>query len=193
MVGVMQKIVTRRTEMVKTFVIICLLAIAPCAFAGTSQLDVIGLVPGKSTEADVEKVKGDVGFDIGGYRLICIPEYISGFLSQFLCLFGEDYYTQDTTSDSYRVASNIEVFKVLFNGFKKKYGKPTAVDNDTVTNALGNEFDRIVVVWIDKNGNKLTISNLATKVNEGMLILESSEKLKVDKTEEKKAEKQRNF
>lgn len=47
-------------------VIACLLAIAQNAFAGPSQLDVIGLVPGKSTEADVKKVKGDVGFDIGG-------------------------------------------------------------------------------------------------------------------------------
>ncbi len=130
---------------------------------------------------------------LGGYRLICIPEYMSGVLSQFICLFGEDYYTQDTTSDSYRVVSNTEVFKVLFNGFKKKYGKPTAIDNDTVTNALGNEFERIVVVWIDKKGNKLTISNLATKVNEGMLMLESSEKIKAEKIKEKKADKQRNF
>ena len=190
---VMQKATQGELKMFKTIFIACLLAITPCAFAGPSQLDVIGLIPGKSTEADVKKVEGEVGFDIGGYRLFCIPEYMDGLLSQFICLFGEDYYTLDTTSDSYRVASNTEVFKVLFKGFKKKFGKPTAIGNDIVTNALGNEFERIVVVWVDKKGNKLTILNLANKVNEGELVMKSAKKIMADKKEEEKEEKQRNF
>lgn len=179
--------------MIKPLFAACLIAFASNTFAGPAELEIIGIVPGKSTQADVEKAKGEIGYVIGGFELVCIPEYMDGVLSQFLCLTGGKYYSRDKTSDSYRNASNIEVHKVLLEGFTKKFGKPTAIDNDSVSNALGQEFNRNVVVWIDEKGNKLMISSLATKVDEGMLVLESAAKVKADKADKKKADQMRNF
>lgn len=110
-----------------------------------------------------------------------------------MCLTGGKHYSRDITSESYRNGTNIEVHKVLLEGFIKKFGEPTDVYNVAVTNAVRHEFNRNIVVWVDQKGNRLIISSLATKVDEGMLTLESSEKIKADGAEEKMADQLRKF
>lgn len=169
------------------------------AWAGPSQIEVIGLVPGETTQAQVDKIKLDSGFVIGGYRLICVDEYIDGFLSMFLCVTGEDYHSIDTTVASPRLASNTEVHAALLNGFVKKFGAPSKIESTTVRNRLGVEFGRNEAVWVDKKGNILTINSMAsvqdmaTNINEGMLLLESSQFLKKREAEREEAEQQRKF
>ena len=81
----------------------------------------------------------------------------------------------------------------MVSGFTKKFGAPSKVDNSTVSNRFGTEFNRNVVVWIDKNGNKLTLMSMATKIDEGMILLESANQLKKDKAESKQVESKRDF
>jgi hypothetical protein len=166
---------------------------ATTAYAGTNQIDIIGLVPDVSTQEQVESAKAEFGYVIGGFELICIPEFIDGKLSQLLCVTGEDSASRDRTTDSYRLASNSEIHKVLVSGFTKKYGAPSKIDNSTVSNRFGTEFNRNVVVWVDNKGNKLTLMSMATKIDEGMILLESANQLKKDKAESNRAESKRDF
>lgn len=79
------------------------------AWGGPPQIDIVGLIPDQSTEADFEKAKGDMGLEIGGYEIICAPDYTNGVINQIMCLTGEKYYSTDKTSDGYRIASNSEI------------------------------------------------------------------------------------
>lgn len=179
--------------MTKVVVFFLAMFCAASAYAGTNQIDILGLVPDSSTQEQVEKAKAEYGYVIGGYELICIPEYIDGKLSQLLCVTGEESASRDRTTDSYRLASNSEIHETLAKGFTKKFGAPSKIDNDTVTNGFGTQFNRNVVVWVDKKGNKLTLMSMASKVNEGMLLLESAKQIKKDKAESRQAEGKRDF
>jgi len=179
--------------MIRLLTFLAVFCTSTAAYAGTNQIDIIGLVPDVSTQEQVESAKAEFGYVIGGYEIICIPEYLDGKLSQLLCVTGEDSASRDRATDSYRLASNAEIHKVLVKGFSKKYGAPSKIDNSTVTNGFGTEFNRSVVVWIDKKGNKLTLASMVTKVDEGMIFLESAKQLKKDKAESSRAESKRDF
>ena len=163
------------------------------AWAGPNQIEVIGLVPGESTQDQVESARSGFGYVIGGYELLCIPEYIDGFFSQLLCLTGEKALSRDKTTDSNRFASNTEVHVTLLKGFTKKFGAPSKIENSSVRNRLGTEFSRSLAVWVDKKGNKLTIMSMASKIDEGMLILESAQQVRKNEAQSGKAEQQRRF
>jgi len=166
---------------------------AMSAWAGPNQIEIVGLVPGESTQGEVEKAKSEFGYVIGGYELICIPEYIDGVLSQLLCVTGEKSASRDKTTDSYRLASNTEVHVALLKGFTKKFGAPSKIENSSVRNRLGTEFSRNSAAWVDKKGNKLTIISMASKIDEGMLLLESAQQIRKDEAQSGKAEQQRKF
>jgi len=178
--------------MSKVAVLVGSILFAVNAFAA-NQLDIIGLVPGVSTKTQVEQAKSEYGYVIGGYELICIPEFIDGLLSQFLCVTGEDSHSRDKTANSYRIASNNEVHVALVKGFTKKFGSPSKFENSSVSNRMGAEFQRNIAVWIDKKGNKLTLINMANKIDEGMVLLESAQQLRKDQAESRNADAQRNF
>ncbi len=88
--------------MLRSIFLLYILVISADIYAEPFKLEVISLVPGQSTKSDVERVKSGVGYIIGGYELLCVPEYLGEVLSQLLCLTGESYYSRDTTSESYR-------------------------------------------------------------------------------------------
>lgn len=163
---------------------------AVSTWAGPNQIEVVGLVPGESTQAQVEKAKSEFGYVIGGYELICAPEYIDGILSELLCITGE---SRDRTADSPRVASNTEVHAALLKGFTKKFGTPSKIENSPVRNRLGAEFIRNSATWVDKKGNKLTIISMVSKIDEGMLLLESAQQIRKDEEQNEKAEQHRKF
>lgn len=133
--------------------------LASNAFGNPNHINVIGLIPGVSTEAQID----DAGIEdsinsyaIGGYSLSCYHETLSGVLSKFYCRTGEDYLSEDLARPD-RSVSNTEIHDVLIKGFTKKYGAPTRVENTTVMNQFGTKANSNRVVWVDIKGNKLTL------------------------------------
>lgn len=144
------------------------------AFAAPNQIDVIGLIPDVSTSVEVEEAKkGEYEtFVIGGLQLLCSPEYIDEKLSQFFCLL---------TESTWQPLSNQMAFDVLKEGFTKKLGTPTKTLSVPVSNLMGAKFQQKLVIWRDKKGNQLTITNMVSDVKNGSLYLESATKIKEDK------------
>lgn len=186
--------------MIKHLLIAILLTVASHTFAMSRQLDVIGLVPGQSTKADVEKagLARASSYVIGGYMLICMDEYLDGVLATFTCFYGKEFNSQDTTSEDRfgrpHVATNIEVHDTLTKGFTKKFGEPTKNINDTVTNAFGTEYNRNSVAWVDEEGNRLVLKSIFQEIGAGMLLLQSTESIKKNENEEiKEPDERRKF
>lgn len=183
--------------MIKYILFLSTMLVATSAYAEPNQIEIIGIIPGVSTEVQVEAAKTQReivnSHIIGGFSLVCISKYIDGRLSQFLCPTGEDYYSTDETKESYTVVSNIEVHGVLLKGFTKKFGLPTDVTNQTIQNRFGTKFNQSAVTWIDKKGNSLMLLNIANKTTEGLLMMESAQKIKLDKEKKKAANQQRSF
>jgi hypothetical protein len=176
--------------MMKSILFASSIIFAASAYAGPNQIEIIGLVPGVSTQTQVENAKSEYGYVIGGYELLCLPEYIDGLLSQLLCVTGD---SRDITANSYRSASNTEVHVALLKGFTKKFGTPSTIDNSTVSNRFGTEFNSNKAVWIDQKGNKLTLLSMVSKIDQGGVLLESAQQLRKDEAESRKADQQRNF
>ena len=177
----------------KNIFIASLMAFSASAYAGPNQLEVIGLKPDISTQAEVERAKDEFGYVIGGYKLRCNPEYIDDRLSQFLCVTGEGAGSQDIATGSNEKTSNTEIHASLVKGFTKKFGAPTEAGNLPLSNGFGAGFSSNIVMWKDKKGNKLTLISVATKIGEGGLVLESAQLLRKKQQEKSAAEQQRKF
>ena len=113
-------------------------------YAGPPQLNVLGLVAGVSTKANVNKTVsgiftvGDstgVYLEIGGHRILCVAEFRDNKLDMLACATGEN------RNDPFKTkASNIQIYNDLKAGFTKKFGPPDLVESEPVRNALGVEF-----------------------------------------------------
>jgi hypothetical protein len=164
------------------------------AWAAPDQIEIIGIVAGETTQLEAKKIESNSdGFVIGGYKLLCIHDYIDGVLSDFICVTGKANFSQDQTADSFRLASNIEVHAALFEGFTKKFGPPQSNVNSTLTNALGIKINQNIAHWIDKKGNSLTIMSVNKKSDEGFLHLRSATVVARSEAARRKAEEQRKF
>lgn len=156
------------------------------SFAAPNQLDVIGLVPDVSTPDEVNQVQtGEYGtFVIGGLNLLCTPEYIEEKLSSLFCLLKKS---------PWQPLSNQSAFAILNTGFTKKFGVPTGVESNPVSNRMGAKFQQKIVRWKDKKGNELMIANMLGEVDSGMLHLESASRLAKAKAEAKEKAKSVKF
>jgi len=76
----------------------------------------------------------------------------------------------------------------LLNLLMKKYKKPKIFDKDVVQNRMGARFERFYAIWNIKNC-KLTLTNRAHKIDEGIFIIESDKYMKHEKYQDKKREK----
>ena len=167
--------------------------------ADTEQIEVIGLVPGESTKAQVIAVHSGSTFVIGGYKLMCHVDYISEILAKLSCITGKEWKTTDTTTGSTSTVSNIEVHAALLRGFTKKFGNPSNVIESKHRNLLGTSFQRHSAVWVDRMGNRLSISSMLsiggeiTDMYAGVLILESAQQIKAEETNKDRIEQQRKF
>lgn len=184
----------------KFIIFVCLVVLASNAYAGPKQLDLIGLVPGMSTQDEVEKAKGEFRFVIGGYELGCYHEYIDEVLSKFYCFTGKDVGSRDVTDKSISFAeslrygpSNITIHAALLKGFTKKFGKPSKIKNTTETNGVGTKFTVNTATWIDKSGNRLTLMSMLNDINTGFVSLESNQNIKKEIAEERAADQKRKF
>ncbi len=142
----------------------------------TNQINVIGLIPGISTPAQVSaasnngltKLSKDLGgldmgmFTIGGIDLHCSMSFDKNKMELFSCVTG-------------MFASNVETHNILKRGFQEKFGTPY-IDKDTVVrNKLGVEYNTNSVSWKDKAGNFLILRMMADKLDQGDLTIESNE------------------
>ena len=180
--------------MYKHLFLLALLILSTTAQALPSQLNVVGIVPGVSTKAEVVSKKDGKLYVIGGYKIICIPEFSTeGLLQQLFCVTGEKYGSVDATKETYRPVSNIEVHETLAKGFKKKFGKPYHSEDFVRSTGLGVRVNSNLTEWKDKKGNKLTLLSMSDKIDEGLLLLQSAEKIKQDEADTKKEEEDRKF
>ena len=172
--------------MKKTILAVMAMLVSSQVFAIPKQIDVIGLIPDVSTEADVEQSNYGVGHkmnNIGGYKMICIPSYIDAKLAHLYCGFGKSVIQE---------SSNEIIYNTLKQGFTKKFGVPK-VTNDKVRNGYGTEFNLQSIVWNDQKGNSLTVYNRFSKVDEGVIILKSASQIKAEKEARKLEDASRKF
>jgi hypothetical protein len=73
-------------------------------------------------------------------------------------------------------ASTVSVL-VLAELLSEKYGKPHK-ETTSVSNRIGNKFDKHTFTWIDAKGNAIIIDSLNRKVGEGRVLILSGERLK---------------
>lgn len=182
------------------------------AWAEPEQLDVVGIVPGVTTQAELEEKllagKNDVLSEwgelprvesrlvIGGFILSCAySEYdTQGRLERFRCFTGHGLmgkYRFMFGANSYDMAtgksvSNSDVHEALLSGYTEKYGSPTSERVMLYENEFA-YFDS-QPSWIDKSGNQLSLMKTYRNDREGLLLLQSSEMVKILKEKQKKAD-----
>lgn len=161
--------------MCKFLCALSLFLLSSLALASPDQIDVIGIVPGVSSESDVKAAWSspageNAGYlEIGGYRMLCTAIFDNGRLAQMMCATGMKFSN----------ASNMEIHRALRLGFAKKFGPADEIKNSPVQNSIGIVDQSIVVVWRDKQGNRLTLSSMNGNFDEGLLQLSSSAYLKM--------------
>ena len=172
------------------------LAVSAGAFAEPPVIDFVGLVPGVSTEADydatlVKYSGGRKAISVGGFEIICIPDYIDGKLAELLCPLGEK--AGSIVLPAFIFASNTEIHRVLVDGYIKKFGNPNSSHDEPVQTRTGVKYLRSIVIWIDSRGNQLMLISRTSNVNEGGIVLKSSAKLAIEKIEARALEQKKKF
>ncbi|GEM_PF-3106962 len=56
---------------------------------------------------------------------------------------------------------------------QKKYGAPKKTTNP-VENKMGTKFDQEIFVWVDAQGNRITVESIYDKIDQGRIVIESS-------------------
>ncbi|MDI1308622.1 MAG: hypothetical protein PSV17_04205 [Methylotenera sp.] len=159
--------------MIRKPVIAMLYLYSSLVIASTEQIEVIGLTPSLTTLAEYKAIalsnKGTSALmEIGGYKLICSAKFRNDTLDEFSCPLNSDL-TKD---------SNLVIFDTLSKGFTEKFGPPTFTVEAPIRNRLGVEYKSSQISWTDTLGNILTIQSIAGRIDSGMLLMLSSEKMK---------------
>jgi hypothetical protein len=181
--------------MIKKSLIPALALISTGAICGPSKLDILGLVPGISDLRQVKLASMDpndtssenVRLEIGGHAMFCAVSFLDEKLADLTCFTGKGTGKYET----YTEASNTQVHADLTAGFTKKFGKPDSVKNEVVRTRIGVEYTRNLVVWIDRQGNRLQLLSMLGTVSEGAITFESlaSRKKADQETAEKEGKK----
>lgn len=133
------------------------------------QIDVAGLIPDVSTKQDVRNIKTWSGeCKIGGMILHCVDNYIDGKLSAIWFFTGKDWSSDEKSSEK---ISNVEAFKILYNGFTKKFGEPQEYRKEKVSNRFGKELINHFAMWKDNKGNRISIMLYDNSTEKGNAIL----------------------
>lgn len=56
---------------------------------------------------------------------------------------------------------------------QEKYGAPKKTTNP-VENKMGTKFDQEIFVWVDAQGNRITVESIYDKIDQGRIVIESS-------------------
>jgi hypothetical protein len=164
-----------------------------CAFAQPEKLDVVGLVPGEATVGDISKIKTRLGrYLIGGYHLNCDADFVSQKLAELFCKTDLAFLMENDGSGRGREVSNIEVHQTLLEGYRNKFGNPK-IEIENVQTRIGSHQKREIATWMDKLGNRLILMSMTNNLNQGILLLQSAEKISADEVREKNQNKSRAF
>lgn len=167
--------------MYKKLLILLTFATPLSALGTPDQLDILGLVPGVSDKAQIQKVaidsgniaEGVVKLEVGGHKIPCVFELLDEKLADLQCFTGKG----NGKREIYTEASNFEVHTDLLAGFTRKFGKPDQTKVNPVRTRVGVDYERSWVSWFDKRGNKLTLISIMENVDGGAITLESAESL----------------
>lgn len=175
---------------------------AATALAGPNQLDILGLILGKSDLHQAKQLSEDqenqeylhddndtiVKLKIGGHIIPCSVSLRDGKLDALLCPTGSGEGKIRLTE-----ASNTDVHSTLMSGFTRKFGKPDSVIEDSVSTRLGAKYKQQFVTWKDKRGNKLKLILIYNSVDMGLITFQSSAYLKEMAEREAAEEAQKKF
>jgi hypothetical protein len=159
------------------YVLVVLLSlVSSIAFAGPDLIDIIGLVPGKSTWDEVKAAARDgndrrsgVTLEIGGHVLPCDIDFIEERLAEIFCFTGKE-----STK-----ASNVVIHDDFVRGFSKKFGKPDTNVSPSIRTKAGVDYSDNKVEWIDKKGNTLTLRlYMMNRIDKGGMQIRSAEFIK---------------
>jgi hypothetical protein len=173
----------------KSTLLLALALAAGSIHAQVESIDVLGLVPGKSSLEDInriasERIAGDYFYvELGGIRMPCGPKLADGKVADFACLTGGKYTKE----------SNLEVHAVLVKGFTAKFGPPTSRYTDRRRNRLGTEFESEEVWWTDKVGTTLVLYSMQRQIDQGGLLLTTTASLLQAKEAAERKDKERRF
>ena len=56
---------------------------------------------------------------------------------------------------------------------QEKYGPPRKTTN-SVENKMGTKFDQDIFVWVDAQGNRITVESIYDKIDQGRVVIESA-------------------
>ncbi|MCF8178481.1 MAG: hypothetical protein K9J74_08230 [Sulfuritalea sp.] len=175
--------------MPKFICILSLILLSSLAIASPDQLDVIGIVPGVSSESEVNAAWSsptgeNAGYlEVGGYKMLCTALFEDGKLADMKCATGKQFSN----------ASNMEIHRTLRLGFEGKFGRANEVKNSPVRNRVGIVNQAIVVIWRDKQGNRLTLVSMNNEFDEGLLQLSSAAHLQMVDEKARQAGKAKKF
>lgn len=188
----------------RNIALMALLSFSGLIFAEPAQIDVSGIIPGVTTESQLESMKHlEPGKDpifakylIGGFEFgVCMPEFHNGTLDYFYCITGEMISKDTTVEDSFaaRSRSNQQIHQILVRGFTSKFGQPQSSENEVVRNGLGTEFNKNTVTWTDRKGNAFVLESMHDKIDKGRLQIISAHRLASAVRQHLEGEAKRNF
>jgi len=183
------------------------------AWAEPEQLDIVGIVPGITTEAQLEQKFLDGKKDIlsrwgeirspdnrlliGGLILDCFSneQDAQGHIENFNCWIGDRLanLSYGVDQNSYDMStgksiSNVDAHEVLLSGYTNKYGPPAL--RRVFIYRGGIAYIDSQLSWIDKSGNQLSLMKTYRSGDTGKLLLQSAELVKRFKEKKKEADEE---
>ena len=75
--------------------------------------------------------------------------------------------------DSVEISGSKGAMLGLAEILREKYGAPKKTTN-SVENNMGTKFDQDIFVWVDAQGNRITVESIYDKIDQGRVIIESA-------------------
>jgi len=72
----------------------------------------------------------------------------------------------------------------LADALEAKYGKPIK-KKEQVENGHGTKFDKEIFIWLDNQGSRITVESIHSKVDEGLVVIESASSVAAQNAAEK--------
>ena len=173
-------------------------AVGGNAVAAVDQINFVGLIPGVTTQEEFDSALkkypgGRKALEVGSFEIICIPTFVDDRLDKLVCLVGAERGSLIRPTTSVDLAKNSEVFRELAEGYTKKFGKPVKNIEMPVRTNSGVPYTRQILVWRDKTGNEMSLTSMTSNINEGSIVIKSSNLLSKERIDEDEKNKSKKF
>lgn len=75
--------------------------------------------------------------------------------------------------DSVEISESKGAMLGLAEILQEKYGPPKKTTN-SVENKMGTKFDQEIFIWLDAQGNRITVESIHDKIDQGRVVIESA-------------------